>query len=190
MSTKIDDTVPTTPPQFTSARKANMSTVLQVVQEALNKATSRPDLDRITLELQKLIADDLKLQFQEKETLFDARYRTYTPWRGERTVDAYYRDTCVHFALRLHVELHRMYAATAAALHVALSQPPSQGKSQNYQATEALAQSSQFKLALKNVPDGYNDYVPAIPDFLTTTDLPLRAEMSPIHALLTRLRDV
>ena len=190
MATEAATTAPKTSTQFFNERNDNMSKVLQEVQEDFKKATERTHLDHITLKLQKLITDDLKLQSEEKEMAFNKRYRTYSIWRGDRPVDDYYRDTCLHFSLDMLVNLHRMYAKTAAALYEAMSQRAPHGKSQNYQATEALAQSEKFKEALRDVPDGYNYWVPQIPDGVTTTDLPSRAEMGTIHTLLTRLKGV
>ena len=190
MATEAATTAPKTSTQFFNERNDNMSKVLQEVQKDFKEATERAYLNHITLKLQKLITDDLKLQSEEKEMLFNKRYRTYSRWQGDRPVDDYYRDTCFHFSLQRLVDLHRMYAKTAAALYEAMSQRAPNGKSQNYQATEALAQSEKFKEALRDVPDGFRHFVPAIPDGVTRTDLPLSADMSSIHTLLTRLKDV
>jgi len=167
-----------------------MSEVLQQVQQDLKVATTRPLLDQITCTLQKLIADDLKLRSDELQMILIQKYPPTGVIRARNlSVESYHKE-CVQFKLTQFADLDRMYATTAAALHDSMSQQTPHGESNDYFATETLAKVESFKQALRGVPSGFKSYVPQKPDDLEKPDLPLHAEMSNIHTLLTRLKDM
>ena len=180
MSTTIDATVPKTAEHFVDVRNKNMSSVLQEVQDALKGPITRPVLNDVTRKLQRLITDDLKVQSEEWQAELPAP--TQFSRRGDRTADKYYRDTCAEFAQERMVQLHRMYAKTAAVLHDAMSDTTAanlekNGKTKTYFASEMSEKVDSFKLAVKHICDGeVLPSLPGVPDDLTAATPVSRAQ--------------